>query len=155
MKLSHYLSSADAFLILERAESNEQVITQLTELLTTVHRVPQHKHILKSILDREELGASILPTGVSIPHARCSGIDAIKMVMGLLHNPLVKEHDGNKWEISIFAVFVSPLNTDHFGNHLRLLSQIATFFHDSATVRQLASSNSPAAAFATLKEMEK
>lgn len=154
MLLCHYLTP-QAILLPAKGKTKMEVLGHLVSALAELHHLRQPKKILHAILEREKAGSTFLPIGVAIPHARLSGIEEIKMVMGILPHDLTEVIDGNAYRISIVCLFLSPLTEKEFGRHLKLLACIAALFREEQLVKELKQCTRPESAFALLQRRER
>lgn len=154
MILCHFLSPLSIVCPLE-AKTKDEVITSLTQFLAEQHGLKHPKKILKAIQAREKVGSTFLPIGVAIPHARISEIDEIKMVMGILPEPLISTFEGEEYPTHAVCLFISPTSEKNFGQHLKLLARIAAVFRDTAKLKQLSKAPDAAHAFALVQRFER
>lgn len=154
MLLCHYLTP-QAIVLPAKGKTKIEVLGHLVSALAELHHLRQPKKILHAILEREKAGSTFLPIGVAIPHARLSGIEEIKMVMGILPHGLAEVIDGHSYHISIVCLFLSPLTEKEFGRHLKLLACIAAFFREERFLQELVKCTTPAMAFTLMQRWER
>lgn len=154
MILCHYLSP-DTIVCPLAGSTKKDIIEQLAALLVQEHRLKHGDKILDAIMAREKAGSTFLPIGVAMPHARFSGIDEIKMVLGIIPEGMQESFEGESYPIYVVALFISPTSEQDFGRHLKLLARIAAVFHDVGMVKRLASVGSADEAFKLLQRFER
>jgi nitrogen PTS system EIIA component len=152
--LCHYLSP-QAILCPTHCASKTEAIDSLTNALVDHYALRHGKKILQAIQAREKVGSTFLPIGVAMPHARCKDIEEIKMVMGVLPEPLIEEYEGTSYPVHIIALFISPTTEQNFGRHLKLLARIAAIFRNREIVETVARAQDPVAAFTLLQRFER
>ncbi|MBI4365852.1 MAG: PTS sugar transporter subunit IIA [Deltaproteobacteria bacterium] len=154
MNLCNYLSP-QTIIVAPKGHAKQDIMRQLVSALAEYHHLKQPKRIYHAIVERERAGSTFLPLGVAIPHARLAGIAEIKMVLGILPDGIEEAIDGQLFRIHLVCLFVSPLQEEEFGRHLKLLAHIAALFRDEQIVQQLAKCGSSGTAFALLQKIER
>ncbi|MBP7795918.1 MAG: PTS sugar transporter subunit IIA [Elusimicrobiales bacterium] len=94
---------------------------------------------IKERLEVTNLDYSVFENGLFIPHLKLEDLDDFKSILIITPNP-VKD---NRIKHSIFITFMffSPLSSDFFDKHLKILSSITQSFRDN--IPKLISMNSP------------
>jgi PTS system nitrogen regulatory IIA component len=108
--------------------------------------------VLAKVLEREQGISTTLDTGLSLPHARLDGIDALWAGMAVLKTPLVDPKQP-ELPVRVAFLFLSPNKREAFPLHLQLLRGVASLFQ-SALIERLAASSGPADALALVRQSE-
>jgi len=66
-----------------KADTKEEAITQLVDLLDTVHHLRDRNQVLSDVLEREKLMSTGMQHGIAIPHARTAGVDKPVLAIGI------------------------------------------------------------------------
>jgi len=109
-------------LIFESGLSKEQMIRGLLSRL----EVPNPTQAFQAILEREKAGATLIGPGVTIPHARISGLKGIQAALGI-------SHEG---PVHVWLLFVAPSENPKLA--LMFLAGLATFFQNETHANVLA-----------------
>lgn len=152
--LCHYLTP-DSIICPMGDESKDAIYDQLIDRLVKQHDLNCAEKIRKAIATREKMGATLLPVGIAMPHARCSSVSDIHMVMGIVPQGLRQSCDGEECATQIVCLFISPNAETEFTKHLQLLARIASIFHDESVVQGLAAATCPEKAFTLLQRYER
>jgi nitrogen PTS system EIIA component len=117
-----------------RAETKEEVLRELSEVLAGV--VPQLsvETVTSILIDRESLGSTGIGDGVAIPHGKVSGIDRLFAVFGRSRKG-VEFHSLDGKPAHLFFLIVAPMNSA--GMHLKALARISRLLKDERFRRSL------------------
>lgn len=110
------------------------------------------KLVLAKVLEREQGISTTLDTGLSLPHARLDGIDAISAGVAVLRTPLVDVKQPGL-PVRVVFLFLSPNKREAFPLHLQLLRAVSSLFQP-ALIERLVASPGPADALALLRQSE-
>ena len=80
------------------------------------------QHILKVLLEREQLGRTGIGGGIGIPHGKLNAINSIVVGFGLSRGGVDFDSLDNK-PVHIFFLLITPENST--GSHLKVLAQIS------------------------------
>lgn len=80
------------------------------------------QHILKVLLEREQLGSTGIGGGIGIPHGKLNAISSIVVGFGLSRGGVDFDSLDNK-PVHIFFLLITPENST--GSHLKVLAQIS------------------------------
>ncbi|MFK5954655.1 MAG: PTS sugar transporter subunit IIA [Desulfobacterium sp.] len=80
------------------------------------------QHILKVLLEREQLGSTGIGGGIGIPHGKLNAINSIVVGFGLSRGGVDFDSLDNK-PVHIFFLLITPENST--GSHLKVLAQIS------------------------------
>ncbi len=127
MKITEFLSKKGIKIGLEATEK-EPVLKELVEVLAEVKDVGDKKNIVKSLIERENLGSTGIGQGIAIPHGKTDKVDELVAILGISHKGVNFESlDGEL--VYIFFLLVAPKETA--GPHLKALAQISRLLRDS------------------------
>lgn len=134
--LSDYLSTAN-ILDTDLGDNKISAIEILSTKLANINSLKRPSSITKAILERETIGSTALPTGVAVPHARCTDVEKLHLVMGISQKGISEKFEGKNILIHVLFLFVSPANSKKGMEHLRLLAYIAKLFKDETLTGKL------------------
>ncbi len=105
------------------AESKEDALAALTELLYKSGKLSDKEAFLKDVLDRESVSTTGIGNGIAIPHGKSPSVIETTVAIGRL----TKETD---WECVDdkpvkLVVLLAVNDADKTGVHVRLLSEMA------------------------------
>jgi len=92
------------------------------------------QHILKVLLEREQLGSTGIGGGIGIPHGKLNAIHSIVVGFGLSRGGVDFDSLDNK-PVHIFFLLITPENST--GSHLKVLAQISRLLKQSDFKDQL------------------
>jgi PTS system nitrogen regulatory IIA component len=104
--------------------SKDELISILVDHVYSTGREPPlpAKDILNAIHIREEIGGTLLPSGLSVPHARLKDYDGFIISVGLPASPLV--HEG--LQVRMMALMISSqTGGPHYLTSLAALTKIS------------------------------
>jgi PTS system nitrogen regulatory IIA component len=107
--------------------------------------------VMDALTERESLGPTGVGQGVALPHARMSGLDAVKGIFVRLEKPLDFDAVDRQPVDLVFALFAP----DRDGiDHLKALALVSRTLRDSATCQKLRSNTEPQVLHAILTEAQ-
>ncbi len=107
--------------------------------------------VTEALAERERLGSTGFGRGVSLPHARISGLTGVRGMVFQLARPI--DFDSvDAMPVDIAFVLLSP--TDAGADHLKALAQVSRFLRDDTTVARLRGARDAEALYALLIEDE-
>lgn len=115
-------------ILIELASTDKQeVLTQMTRYMVSLHDIPNGDSIAQKILERESDMSTGIGYGIAIPHGRINGIDKLYMIAGRSDKGI----DFNAIDeepVHLIFMMISPANTstDHT-NILSALSRIMSY----------------------------
>lgn len=154
MGLCHYLAPQCIDLTLTGA-TKEELFKNATAFLAQSNGLGDPAPFFTMIWDREQSASTFLPMGIAVPHARYSGVDEIKLAIGLMKNGFPNIDDPTLPAIQVVCIFVSPTKETEFSAHLKLLSQIAAVFEDPEFTEKLVNAKTADEAFHMLQQRER
>lgn len=127
MKITEFLSKAGIKIGLEATEK-EPVLKELVDVLAEVKDIGDKKNIVRSLIERENLGSTGIGQGIAIPHGKTDKVDELVAILGISHKGVNFESlDGEL--VYIFFLLVAPKETA--GPHLKALAQISRLLRDT------------------------
>jgi two-component system sensor histidine kinase KdpD len=118
--------------------TREQILRDLVATL----RLPNHAQALQAILEREKSGTTFIGSGVSIPHARLSGLPGIQAALGI----------SAEGPTRIWVLFLGPEESPEM--HLAFLAGVAGFFRREGNGAALLGLGSPRAVLEAVRRLE-
>ncbi len=117
-----------------KAETKEELITEMVSCLKKAKLLSDPDQALKDILEREHSISTGMQHGVALPHGKTEGTNSLHVVVGISRKGIDFESlDG---ELSrIFILVVSPKKTS--GPHIQLLSAVGALLSDAAKRERL------------------
>ena len=127
MKISEFLSK-NAIKIGIEATEKESALRELVDVLADVKEIGDKSAIVKSLIDRENLGSTGIGQGIAIPHGKTDRVKELVAVLGISKKGVNFEAlDGEV--VYIFFLLVAPKETA--GPHLKALAQISRLLRDA------------------------
>ncbi len=130
--------------------SKKQLFHKLGDLAAFAYGV-EAGQVVERLTERERLGSTGFGGGIAIPHAKLSGIDAVRGLVVLLEQPIAFDAVDDAPVDIIFAL-LSPL--DSGAEHLKTLARVSRYLRNDAQVARLRGVGSDAALFALLSGNE-
>ena len=150
MKISEILDPRAIRIGLE-ANSKDQALKALVEVLATVENIGEPKSILKALIERENLGSTGIGQGIAIPHGKTDRVSRLVAVLGVSKKGINFDAlDGES--VYIFFLLVAPKNTA--GPHLKALAQISRLLRDSYFCELIRKCSTPEEIFDLIKSEE-
>lgn len=118
-----------------KGRTKEEVIDELSDLLTKNGDVIDKKGFMDDVFKREKEGETGIGQGVAIPHGKSKAVRNTTIAIGLSNYPISWETLDNKpvTAVILFAVRDQDANT----LHLKLLQQVAILLSDNAFIEKL------------------
>ena len=127
MKITEFLSKDGIKIGMESVEK-EDSLKELVGVLAQVKDIGDHKHIIKALVERENLGSTGIGQGIAIPHGKTDKVNELVAVLGISSKGVNFESlDGEL--VFIFFLLVAPKETA--GPHLKALAQISRLLRDA------------------------
>lgn len=127
MKITEFLNK-NAIKIGLQSTEKEDVLKELVDVLAGVVDVGDKKAIVKSLVERENLGSTGIGQGIAIPHGKTDKVKELIAVLAISPKGVNFEAlDGEL--VYIFFLLVAPKETA--GPHLKALAQISRLLRDS------------------------
>ena len=126
MKIVDFLSQEAISVELE-AQTKEEAIKELVQLLHKAKKIKDVNHIVKILMEREELGSTGIGQGIAIPHGKSDTIRTIVAAFGISKKGIGFDAlDGE----SVNLVFLLVAPHDSAGAHLKALAKISRLLKD-------------------------
>ncbi|OQX82192.1 MAG: hypothetical protein B6D56_00335 [Candidatus Omnitrophica bacterium 4484_70.1] len=130
-----YLDKRD-ILFKIKGKGKKSVITFFVDHLISTKKVDKkyRKEIIKSLLQREEMGSTAIGGGVALPHARLESVKKVVLCLGI--SPQGINFDSLDGEpVYIIALLLS--HHKEAGLHLKILALLARILKDKYFVQRL------------------
>ncbi len=126
MKIFDFLSDETIEVDL-KAKNKKDVIEELVERLVKAGKVRNKEPVVKTLMEREELGSTGIGHGVAIPHGKSSLVKELVAAFG--RSPQGIEFDALDGEpVYLFFLLVAP--EGEAGAHLKALAKISRLLKD-------------------------
>ena len=138
MQLSEILD-ADLILFPLKAESKEEVISTLIDVLYKKGKISDPQLALKAVLDREKLMSTGVGRGVALPHGKCANIEDVYVAVGV--SPVGIDFEAvDEQPVHVFVLLVTPENFP--SKHLKLLSKFSRMLNSAKCREEVLSATS-------------
>ena len=132
------------------ARDKHGVIAELTRHLTELLG-GDYAEVLEAVKEREAGGSTGIGFGVAIPHARSPAVKELSLICGVSHSPVPYDSiDGEP--VRLFFLIVAP--AESAGQHVRVLSRIATLVRRESVRKQLCEAVTPDEFYNILRDAE-
>lgn len=123
------------------ARTKEEVIEELTDLLTQDGAVTNKEDFIRDVWLREELGSTGFENHIAIPHGKSSGVSRTALAIGRTQHAIPWETmDGSDVRcVILFAVCL----VDQNATHIRLLAQVSGSLADEDIIAKLLVESDP------------
>jgi nitrogen PTS system EIIA component len=109
------------------AASKEQVLGELVEPIAKSHPDMNKDLLIKTLVERENLGSTGIGGGVAIPHGKFDGLGRLVASFGKSPKGIDFNSMDNK-PAFLFFLLIAPKNSA--GEHLKALARISRLFKD-------------------------
>ena len=151
MRISDKLKPAAVQINLS-GSSVEEIISELSELVTDNDANLDSAHLRDGLLRREQLLSTAMGAGIAFPHCTSDRINAPRFALGISRGGVQADAPDNK-PVNIFFVVISPESDPNV--HLDALASAARIFiNPSARERVLAAGSAEEAISALAKAEE-
>jgi len=110
-----------------RASSKEEVLVEMVQPIFQEHPYLDRDCLLKTLLDRENLGSTGIGGGIAIPHGKIDGLGGLSASFGRS----IKGIDFGSMDSKpayLFFLLVAPKNSA--GDHLKALARVSRLLQD-------------------------
>ncbi len=150
MKISEILDKR-AIKIGMEASTKEEALKELVAVLAQVENVGDPKNIVKTLVERENLGSTGIGQGIAIPHGKTDKVNRLIAVLGTSKKGI--DFDALDGEpVFIFFLLVAPKETA--GPHLKALAQISRLLRDTYFCELIRRCETPDQLFHLIKNEE-
>ena len=127
MKITDFLDPRAVTLNLQSTDK-EGVLHELVNLLAQSKDLGDKKAVVKSLIDRENLGSTGIGQGIAIPHGKTDKVKELCACLGISQKGVNFDSlDGEP--VYIFFLLVAP--KDSAGPHLKALARVSRLLRDS------------------------
>ena len=109
-----------------QAQNKKGILEELVSPVSEIANVDQ-EHLVKVLMEREQLGSTGIGGGIGIPHGKLKEIDSLVLGFGLSRSGVDFESLDGK-PTHIFFLLITP--EDSTGLHLKLLARISRILKD-------------------------
>ena len=141
INILNYLGK-DSILIGLKQKNKKKFLAAILEHLISKKKIDKGsgKGILKSLIQREEMGSTAIGGHIALPHARVNTIDDIVICLVISKEGI--DFDSLDQEpVNIVALLLS--NQKEAGLHLKMLAFLARILRDKYFVQQLKNTTTP------------
>ena len=150
MKISEILDK-QAIKVGLTSTKKEDVLKELVEVLAQIEDMGDQRSIVKSLLERENLGSTGIGQGIAIPHGKTDKVEKLIAVLGVSKAGVNFDAlDGEP--VYIFFLLVAP--KDCAGPHLKALAQISRLLIDTYFCQLIRRCKTPEEVFNLIKNEE-
>jgi nitrogen PTS system EIIA component len=126
MKILDFLCS-DAITTELNGQTKEEVIRELVQLLHKAKKIKDVAHLVKILMEREELGSTGIGQGIAIPHGKSDALKDIVAAFGISKKGVnFNALDGEP--VNLIFLLIAP--HDSAGAHLKALAKISRLLKD-------------------------
>ena len=133
------------------ANSKEEVLKELVRPIVASHPQLDKDRLLKTLVERENLGSTGIGGGVAIPHGKFDGLDKLASSFGKSPRGIDFSSMDSK-PAHIFFLLVAPKNCA--GDHLKALARISRLLKDPLLLNSLQRAQSGEDIFRVLEEYD-
>ncbi len=140
VNLLKYLSE-ESIIINLKGKTKKAIVSTILDSFLQTKKISKddRKEILKTILQREEMGSTAIGGHVALPHARLGCVKDIILGIGISREGV--DFDALDEEpVYVIALLLS--NQKEAGLHLKILAALAKFLRDKAFIQQLRNATS-------------
>ena len=131
-----------------QAQNKKGILEELASPVSEIAKVDQ-EHLVKVLMEREQLGSTGIGGGIGIPHGKLKEIDSLVLGFGLSRNGVDFESLDGK-PTHIFFLLITP--EDSTGLHLKLLARISRILKDDPFKTRLLNATSGDEIFKIIQE---
>ncbi len=116
------------------ATDKKDALAELVDVLSEVYGTDDKKAILKTLLDRENLGSTGIGQGIAIPHGKSDRVKNLIAVFGVSKKGV--NFDALDGEL-VYVFFLLLAPKEAAGPHLKALARISRLLRDAYFCKQL------------------
>ncbi len=133
-------------------QTKKEVLNELVELLAKAKKVKNESEVVKTLVEREQLGSTGIGQGVAIPHGKTDSVSEIVAAFGISKKGI--EFDALDGE-PVYLVFLLLAPLDAAGTHLKALAKISRLLKDKFFRQALRETQSPEEVIKIIEEEDK
>ena len=118
-----------------RSDSKIGAIKQLVDRLYRAGRLNDSLSFLQLVLERENLGSTVIGGAIALPHARARSVSGLGIALGVCDQPIHYPSGDDLSAVRAVCVIAVPMDSPR--QYLGLLSHLAWAFGDSGFVHRL------------------
>lgn len=135
-----------------KSSTKKSMLELTSKMLAEENSSLHYNDILTKLVERERLGSTGIGHGVAIPHARIAGIDSA--IASLIHlDTPINFDSADDQPVDLIFGFIVPEGLE--GEHLELISTLATLFNEERFREKLRSSGTNAALYEQMVSYKK
>ncbi|MGL4308223.1 PTS sugar transporter subunit IIA [Cetobacterium sp. SF1] len=139
VKITDYMSK-DLISLDLKGKNKEEILLELSELMSKSKNVSDKSSIYKALIEREKLGSTGIGKGVAIPHAKTDAVSGLTVAFGVSKEKIdFKSLDGEN--VNIFFVFASPFKDSQI--YLKVLARISRLIREEEFRQKLLGCKTP------------
>lgn len=142
------LLAPEAVRVLPGITSKKRLFHELGEMFSEMTEVMPGE-ACNALQERESLGPTGVGHGIALPHARLSGVDAVKALFIRLEKPLDFDAVDRQPVDLVFALFAPE---DSGVDHLKALALVSRTMRNPGLCAKLRANDDPAALYAILTD---
>ncbi|MBN3039828.1 MAG: PTS sugar transporter subunit IIA [Candidatus Omnitrophica bacterium] len=152
MNILDYLDE-DSVALNIRPKSKKTIISSVLDFLIEKNKIDKDdkKHVLKSIIQREDMGSTAIGGGVAFPHARLDSVKDVLICVAI--SPEGVDFDSLDQE-PVFVIALLLSNQKEAGLHLKMLAFLARMLRDKYLLQKLKSAKSSQEVLTILKNQQ-
>jgi nitrogen PTS system EIIA component len=124
----------DAIIASLQASTKEEVLVELVAPIAEANASVDRDLLIKTLIERENLGSTGIGGGIAIPHGTLEGLNQLVASFGK-SEPGVDFNAMDSKPTHLFFLLVAPKNSA--GEHLKALARISRLFKDPILKRDL------------------
>ena len=133
------------------ATEKEEALEELVSALAAVKPLGDKKAILKSLIDRENLGSTGIGQGIAIPHGKTDKVTELMAFLGISKKGVNFDAlDGEP--VYIFFLLIAP--KESAGPHLKALARISRLLRDSYLCQLICKAKTPEDVYRIISQEE-
>lgn len=150
MRLSPLLRS-DLVLPRLRAESREDVLSQLAEQLVQTGLIEASTGAIAALTRREDAHTTVIGHGMALPHATLDELEGPVMMVALADPPIAFGPEGSE-PVGLFFALLSPPGNE--SRHIKLLARICRLARHPGFAEAVLAAESGAAVVDVIRSMD-
>ncbi len=150
MKIIEFLHAEEIICPLSSA-TKEGVLEELVQPIAKANPQLDRDRLLKTLMERENLGSTGIGSGVAIPHGKYDGLDHLASSFGKSPKGIDFSSMDNR-PAHIFFLLVAPKNSA--GEHLKALARISRLLKDPMLLTGLQKAESAEGIYRLLEEYD-
>ena len=119
-----------------KAKRKPELVAELVDLLAQAGKIDDADEVIRKVLEREELTSTGIGGGIAIPHCLSPAASQTHIAFGRKKSG-ARFDAVDKRPVQLFFLMVGPPGAHN--EHLRLLSKLARYLHDSDLKQSLLS----------------